>query len=87
MRIKDGFIMREIDGVGIVIPVGNTNVSFNGICKLNKTCTDIWHGIENGLSVCEIANQLTDKYKIDSDNAKNDVEQAIDRLKNEGFIE
>ena len=37
MKIKDGYMVREVAGSQIVVPVGERTVDFNGIITLNET--------------------------------------------------
>ena len=37
MKIKNDFIVKEISGSTVVIPVGNRVADFNGMLKLNET--------------------------------------------------
>ena len=42
MRIKKGFVVREIAGQSIVVALGGANKVFNGMIKLNETGRIIW---------------------------------------------
>ena len=58
MKIKDGFVLREIAGQTVVIATGEASKTFHGMVKLNGTGRDIWQGLANGLSAEEIAREL-----------------------------
>ena len=49
MRVKQGFVMREVAGVGVVIATGEASKAFHGMIKLNDTGQLIWRGLEEDL--------------------------------------
>lgn len=48
MRIKDGFVMRDVAGQAVVIATGEASKDFHGMVKLNETGAVIWRGLEGG---------------------------------------
>ena len=48
MKIKDGYIIREVAGSNIVVPIGDEQMSFGGIMTLNPVGAFIWKLLENG---------------------------------------
>lgn len=42
MRIKQGFVMRDVAGQAVAIATGEASKSFHGMVKLNGTGADIW---------------------------------------------
>ena len=49
MKIKKEFVMRRIDDECLLVPVGETASSFNGIITLNEVGAFVWEQ----LSECE----------------------------------
>ena len=43
MKIKNGFVVREIAGECVVVALGEASKVFNGIIKLNETGKIIWN--------------------------------------------
>ena len=54
MRIKDGFVLRDVASSTMVIAVGEKSKTFKGMIKMNKTAKDIWLYIEQGLDTDQI---------------------------------
>ena len=50
MKIKDGFVVRDIMGQCVVVATGEASESFSGMIKLNDTGKDIWEGVASGKS-------------------------------------
>lgn len=87
MRIKDGYILREVAGSNIIVAVGDEAVNFDGIRTLNETGTFLWKKIEEGIDKQGLADALIEEYEVDNDTAKADVDEFIELLNANGLIE
>jgi hypothetical protein len=87
MKIKDGFVLREIAGQTVVIATGEASKTFHGMVKLNGTGRDIWQGLAKGLSEEEIARGLVEKYEgVDLAKALEDTTRLIGKMEEAGFL-
>jgi len=87
MKIKNGFILREVAGNFIVVPVGHKTIDFNGIVTLNKTGAFIWSILENDVTFDEIMNELQQKFSLDYDLLKLDLNEFIEKLSLNDLLE
>lgn len=87
MKIKDGFVLRDVAGQAVVIAVGEASKSFHGMINLNSTGRVIWQGVADGLSEEEIADRLTKEFEVDLNTAKSDVHSMISKMQRTGVIE
>lgn len=87
MRIKNGFVLREVAGKAVVIAVGEASKTFHGMINLNGTGKDIWQGVSEGKSVDEIAQKLTEEYEVDFEKAKEDTVKIIEKMREAGILE
>ncbi len=87
MKIKQGFVMRDVAGQAVAIATGEASKSFHGMVKLNDTGAVIWNGIEKGLDEAEIAEQLAASYDVEVGQALKDVESFIARMRDAGLVE
>mgnify|MGYP004710505461 FL=1 len=87
MKIKHGFVMRDVAGQAVAIATGEASKSFHGMVKLNDTGAVIWNGIEKGLDEAEIAGQLAASYDVEVGQALKDVESFIARMRDAGLVE
>ena len=77
MKIKGSFVLREVMGQSIAVPVGETSKNFHGMIKLNATGADVWKDIEKGLSKEEIAQRIVDNYEdIETEEAALELYQS-----------
>ncbi|HAQ64162.1 MAG TPA: PqqD family protein [Ruminococcaceae bacterium] len=87
MKIKEGYILREVAGSNIVVPIGNAQVSFNGIMTLNDVGTFIWKLLENGADKQQILQAVLDEYDVDSERAEHDIAIYLEKLRSKDLIE
>lgn len=87
MKIKSGFILREIGGETIAVAVGERAGSFNGMIKLNSTGAFLWHCLENETDREAVVSALTDKYDVDDATAGKSVDDFVSMLKKNGFLD
>lgn len=86
MKIKEGFVLRDIGNQTVVVATGEASQDFYGMIKLNQTGKLIWEGISDGLSEELIISKLLDKYDVDKNKAEFDVRQMIDKMDKAGFL-
>lgn len=88
MKIKGTFVLREVMGQSVVVPVGETSKSFHGMIKLNATGADVWKDLEKGLSKEQIAQKIVENYEdIEMAEALLKVEEFLNKLQDAGIIE
>lgn len=86
MRIKEGFVLREVAGKYVVIATGEASKSFNGMITLNQTGKEIWEGVTDGLGAEKIAKKLSEDFEVSYEKALEDTKKMIDSMKHAGFL-
>lgn len=87
MKKKEDFIVREIAGDIIMMPVGETAAKFNGLVMANEVSAFIWENIENVNNAEDMTKLVFDEFEVDFDEAKKDVEYIMGELVKAGWIE
>lgn len=87
MKIKEGFILRNVAGQNVVVPVGSTTLNFNAAITLNETAAFLWKQLESEKTEQELLTALTDEYEIDSVSAKSDITVFLNVLREHEIIE
>ena len=87
MKIKDGFILRKLPGMNLVMPTGKNVKTFNGSLVLNDTGAFIFEHLQKGSAQEEIADALTQEYDVSLDTVSADVQKTIDSLIEAGVAE
>lgn len=87
MKIKDGFILRDVAGQTIVVAVGKRSKSFNRIIKLNPTGKFIWEKLSSDIEIDELVASLVAEYDIDEATASSDADKFVETLKGADILE
>ena len=87
MKIKEGFILREIADTIVAVPTGELVNEFQGMIKLTNSAKFVWELLQEDTTIDEIADKLSKKYNIDINKAKEDTEKFINNLKESNLIE
>ena len=87
MKIKNGFISRQVAGSNIVAATGEQSKSFNGIIKLNDSGKLLWDKLFEGADRAELVAALLGEYDIDTATAEADVDKFVGVLRDAGAIE
>lgn len=87
MKIKDGFVLRTVGGVDVIVAVGKRTKEINGVMTLNKTGAFIVKGIFDGKSHENIIKEYSAEYEVDVGTAENDYELFAEKLKEAGLTE
>ena len=87
MKIKSGFVIREIAGQSVVVALGEASKSFNGIIKLNETGRIICDMLSVGAEKDSIVDKILSEYEIDRATVENDVENFTATLKENNILE
>lgn len=80
MKVKDGFVLRDICGENIVIPTGEATMQFNGLMTINEVGVSLWKLLNSNVSFDDLVKGILDEYDIDEDTARNDIQEFIDYL-------
>ena len=80
MKIKDGFILREVANSFVVVAVGSAVKEFNCVITLNETGAFLWKQLENGTDKEALIDALLAEYEVDREVAEKDVDAFIAKL-------
>ena len=78
MKLRSGFILREVLGAPVVVATGDAARHFHGMVKLNETGGIIWKGLQE---------RLTQTYDVTPEQAAADVAAMLRQMADNGFLE
>lgn len=87
MRIKDGFMLREVAEQWVVIPLGERVVEFNGIMTLSESGAMLWKEMEKEVLEEDLVRALRREYDVDEEMAKSDIAEYITYLREKSLLE
>ena len=87
MKIRDGFVVREVAGQCVVIALGAATKDFNGMIKLNSSGKLIFEKLSVGAELEDIVEAMVSEYDIDADSARRDALNFIEKLQGANILE
>lgn len=80
MRVGDEFILREIAGDYVIIPIGKTALSFNGLISVNEVGAFLWNMLQQDVTMDDLVTGVLAEYDVDEETAREDIQEFIDQL-------
>ena len=87
MKTSDEFIMREIAGEYVLVPIGKRALTFQGLVTMNEVGALIWEIMEKESDIDQIVSGILDEYEAQDQTARKDVLDFIGFLKDCQIIE
>lgn len=89
MRIKKGFVLREVCGERVIIGEGLGAINFGKMLALNETAAWLWKQAQEmgDFTIEALAERLCEEYDVTPDEAKADVADIINEWQQVGVIE
>ena len=86
MKLNGRFVVRQIAGDTVIVPVGETALRYNGMITTNKTGAALWQALENEVSEEALVRLLTDRFEVDPETAAADVKAFLAQMQSQGFL-
>lgn len=86
-KIKKGFMLREVAGHFIVVPVGAASVDFNGLITLNEVGAFLWSQLSRGVTAEQLCQAVVDTYDTTPQQAEADIADFLERLSQADLLE
>ena len=88
MRLKEGFTLRDICGLHVLVPEGLKMIDFKSLMNLNGSSKFLWESLqEQDFDAEKAARLLTDNYEVDYEPALADVKELFDQWKQIGLLD
>jgi len=89
MRIKQGFVLREVCGEQVIMGEGIGALDFGRLLCLNETAAWLWKRAEvsGDFSVESLADALCGEYDVAADKARADVGAIVAEWQKVGVVE
>lgn len=86
MKLNPDLVRRNIAGEHILIPVGETAQTYNGLFVMNPVAQRIWELLEQGTETDALIPLLLEEYEVEESVLRADVEEFLDSLKQNGLL-
>lgn len=85
MKLKDGFVVREVAGKTVAVSVGGG--AFRGMITLNGTAAFLWEALKEDTTETALKDALKEVYEVDDALALADVKAFISKLREAGLLD
>ena len=85
MKLKDGFVLREVAGEHVVIPTGDS-LDLNLMITLNETGCTLWKRLEEEAEPADLTAALLAEYEVDEATAAAHAAAFVEKLKEHDFL-
>lgn len=86
MKIKNGFILRQVAGQVVVLPSGDS-LDLNMMITLNDTGAFLWEHLQQETDENTLVAALLGEYDVNEATARKAVAAFVDKLNANGFLE
>ena len=86
MKIKEGFLLRQVAGQTVVLPTGD-ELDLNMMITLNGTGAFLWALLQEETTEEEMVKALLAEYDVDEARAKTSVAAFVNQLRENEFLQ
>jgi sensor domain CHASE-containing protein len=87
MKRKEEFMLQNVGGENLLVPLGRRVMDLNGIVVLNDTGRFIWELLARERSDRELASAVAGRFDVDAARAGADVKAFVDQISRIGLLE
>lgn len=80
LRAKSGYVLRDIAGEYLLIPVALEDGSESQMAVLNEVGKSLWELLQADQTVDTMAQAITDAYEVTREEAEADICEFLDHL-------
>lgn len=86
MKRSDAFILRQVAGKHVLVPIGNAAVEFPGMVELNPTGSYVWQLLETEQTEDQLLQALLNKFDAEEAAVRADLDKFLSRLRSVNAI-
>ena len=86
MKRNENFLLRDVAGSLVIVPVGEAVSAFPGMITLNATAAYLWELLETEQTVDSLVAGLMERYDVEETLARKDVIAFVERLNPTGAL-
>ena len=87
MKIKKNFVLQQVAGQYVIVPVAEESISFNGMLTVNESGALLWKRLTEGCDRGALIAALTDEYEVSGEQAAKDTDLFLERIRKAGCLE
>ena len=82
MKLSENFVLKNIAGENVVMPVGDAVGKINGMIKLNPSAKIIWNALEDNKDFAGILEEMKKTFSgVDEATLEDDINYFLNKLR------
>ena len=82
MKLSENFVLKNIAGATVVMPVGDAVSKIHGMIKLNPSAKVIWESLEANKDFDGILEEMKNNFTdVDEETLKEDINYFLNKLR------
>lgn len=86
LQVRPDFLLREVAGERILVPVGEAALSLHGMICLSESGALLWEKLHEPCTMRTLVDALLAEYEVDRDTAAADVREFLGKLEQHGVL-
>jgi len=86
MKRRDDFLLQNVGGQDILVPLGAKVMDMNGMIVLNATGRYVWELLAEESSLEDLAAAVGERFDVDRERARSDIEAFLDEITQWGLL-
>lgn len=87
MRIKNGFLLKEVAGEYVAVPFEGNYENLGAMISLNETGAFLWQLLEEDTDAAYLENELVKRYGVEPELAEKAVLEFTESLRERNLLE
>ena len=87
MKRKDNFVMQNVAGENLLVPLGEKVMDMNAIITLNATSAHIWSLLDRDRTIDELTAAVVERFDVDHARAHTDIEMFLKEIGELGLLQ
>ena len=80
MKQNPNYLLRNVAGSTVLVPVGDATADFPGMITMNATGTYLWEQLSQPKTEADLVQALLDRYEVTEAQAAADVAEFVKTL-------
>ena len=87
MKIKEGFVLRNVVDEHIVMPTGDNIAKFDGAVVLNEVSAFVFKQLQNAVSREDLLEAMLAEYDVARETAEKDLDALLESFAQMGLLD
>lgn len=87
MKLNYEFVVREVAGEFLLVPVGKATMNLNGLMTLNEVGAFLWEHLPAAENEEALVNAVLDEYEAERPEVEQDVSEFLSKLRELNIID